>query len=67
METKNLDKLREQTLANNKLYNDAATAVMVGLAATASKYCEMDNANAKKNPYRGTIPYDNNKSVFYTN
>ena len=50
---------------SNPLYASAVTAVQAGLAATARKYAELDSATAKKNPVRGTIPYDNDKSVFY--
>lgn len=59
------DRVKETTVNSNPLYAAAVTAVQAGMAATARKYAEMDNEKAKKNPTRGTIPYDNDKSVFY--
>lgn len=59
------DRVKESTVSENPIYAAAVTAVQAGLAATARKYSEMDNDSAKKNPQRGTIPYDNDKSVFY--
>lgn len=59
------DRVKEGIIKETPLYNSAVTAIQAGLAATAQKYNEMDNDKAKKNPVRGTIPYDNDKSVFY--
>lgn len=59
------DKIKEGTLSENPLYNSAVAAVQAGLAATAKKYAEVDNENARKDPKRGTIPYDNDKSIHY--
>ena len=59
------DRVKDSSVNSNPLYASAVTAIQAGLAATARKYAEMDSATAKKNPVRGTIPYDNDKSVFY--
>lgn len=56
---------KEETLNENPLFKSAALAIKAGIVATVAKYKEVDDDSARKNPVRGTIPYDNSKSVFY--
>ena len=51
---------------NEDLFNKACGAVSAGLAYTATRYAQLDNANMpNKNSERGTFRYDNDKSVHY--
>jgi len=50
---------------NEDLLKKACGAVAAGLAYTAKRYSQIDNANTPKNPVRGTFSYDNDKSIHY--
>ena len=53
---------------NLDAFKQAQTAVMAGLAATAKRYAQIDNANTPVNREKGTFAYDTgDRSVYYTN
>lgn len=63
----NFSKSNDCETSANPVSAEVVAAIQAGLAATAKKYSDNDDESTPKNPERGTLPYDNNKSVFYHN